>query len=97
MAPPFFPAPRDVDQALEHNLWQLWSRFGRGEGCSLHATGGAIWFDTPVPSLPYNDVIRFTVESNTDSRIDAIIAHYEQRGVPFPWIVLFAPPGTLHF
>jgi GNAT superfamily N-acetyltransferase len=87
VAAPRVPAPRDIGKALEHNLWQLWSRFGRGDGCALHATSDAIWFDTPVPSLPYNGVIRFAVPNDSDMRIDAIVAHYERRGVPFLWIV----------
>lgn len=64
-------AASDVCRGLEENLWSLWSRFGRGDGCSLHEEHGAAWFDTPIPTLPYNAVIRFTSEHDVDRRIDA--------------------------
>jgi hypothetical protein len=80
-------AASDVCRGLEENLWSLWSRFGRGDGCSLHEEHGAAWFDTPIPTLPYNAVIRFTSEHDVDRRIDALFAHYSRRGVPFLWIV----------
>jgi ribosomal protein S18 acetylase RimI-like enzyme len=77
----------DVRRGLEENLWSLWSRFGRGKDCRLHDENGAVWFDTPIPTLPYNAVIRFTAENDVDGRIDALFNHYSKRGVPFLWIV----------
>ena len=38
--------------ALERNLWRMWSRFGRGDGCGLHEHDDALYFDTPIPTLP---------------------------------------------
>jgi GNAT superfamily N-acetyltransferase len=74
-------------RALEENLWALWSRFGRGEGCVLHETNGGLWFDTPIPTLPYNTVLRFASQGDVDAHIDRIFAHYRERGVPFMWVV----------
>ena len=80
--------PKDVVvQALEENLWEMWSHFGRGPGCTLHDESGALWFDTPIPILPYNAVLRFAVANNVDQRIDSLVQHYERRGVPFLWFV----------
>jgi len=76
-----------IVRALEENLQALWSRFGRGEGCALHDEGGALWFDTPLPTLPYNAVIRFAVDDAPERRVDALFEHYRRRGVPFLWIV----------
>ncbi len=76
-----------VVQGLERNLWDMWCRFGRGEGCVLHEEGDAIWFDTPIPTLPYNAVLRFASEDDADGRIDALFEHYGKRGMPFMWIV----------
>jgi ribosomal protein S18 acetylase RimI-like enzyme len=82
------PASQDrIVEALEQNLWALWSRFGRGEGCALHDRGDALWFDTPIPTLPYNAVLRFSVDSNVDRRLDDLFRHYRDRGVPFMWII----------
>lgn len=83
-------------RALEHNLWEMWSRFGRGERCTLHESGDATWFDTPIATLPYNAVIRFSASDAGDSRIDELFAHYRRRQMPFVWIVHpSASPGDL--
>jgi GNAT superfamily N-acetyltransferase len=76
-----------IIRALELNLVDLWSRFGRGDGCELHETETATWFDTPIRSLPYNCVLRFVAAGDADAQIDAIFDHYRKRGVPFAWIV----------
>ncbi|MGD8394988.1 MAG: GNAT family N-acetyltransferase [Candidatus Eiseniibacteriota bacterium] len=84
------PPPAAVRRALEENLWALWSRFGRGDGCALHEAPGALWFDTPIPTLPYNGVLRFEgghEGDDVDRRIDAIFEHYRRRRVPFFWIL----------
>jgi GNAT superfamily N-acetyltransferase len=78
---------RDAVHALEDNLWGMWSRFGRGEGCALHVEHDALWFDTPIPTLPYNAVLRFAATEEPDARIDTIFEHYQARGVPFLWFV----------
>jgi GNAT superfamily N-acetyltransferase len=74
-------------RALEHNLWEFWSWYGRGPDCILHDEGDALWFETPIPTLPYNMILRFAVTSDTDSRIDSIIDHYRRRRVAFLWII----------
>ena len=76
-----------VLRALEHNLWEFWSWFGRGPDCVLHDEGDALWFETPIPTLPYNMILRFAVASDTDIRIDSIIDHYRRRRVAFLWII----------
>ena len=76
-----------VVRGLERNLWEMWCRFGRGDGCALHEEADAIWFDTPIPTLPYNAVLRFAAEGDVDRRIDALFDHYRKRGVPFMWVL----------
>jgi ribosomal protein S18 acetylase RimI-like enzyme len=76
-----------VLQALEHNLWEFWSWFGRGPDCVLHDEGDALWFESPIPTLPYNMILRFAVTSDIDSRLDSIIEHYRHRRVAFLWII----------
>ncbi len=78
--------PDDL-HALEGNFWSLWSRFGRGRGCTLHETPHAVFFDTPIPTLPYNTVIRFRAEADADKHIAEILHHYRRRNVPCAWIV----------
>jgi GNAT superfamily N-acetyltransferase len=86
----------DVIHQVEVNLWETWSNFGRGPGCTLHEEDDAHWFETPIPILPYNTVLRFQVEHNVDERIDFLVNKYKERNVPQLWIVHpSAQPGDL--
>jgi ribosomal protein S18 acetylase RimI-like enzyme len=53
----------------------------------LHDEGDALWIETPIPTLPYNAVLKFTVADDVDYRIDSILAHYYQRQVAYLWMV----------
>jgi GNAT superfamily N-acetyltransferase len=77
----------EVIHEIELNLWETWSNFGRGPGCTLHDESDALWFETPIPVLPYNTVIKFQVERDVDARIDSMINRYTERNVPLLWIV----------
>ena len=44
---------------LEENMWAMWSNFGCGPGCSLHDEGDILWFETPIPIIPYNGILNF--------------------------------------
>lgn len=72
---------------IELNLWETWSNFGRGPGCSLHEEKDVLWFETPIPILPYNTVLRFQVAQDVDERIDALVHCYAERNVGQLWIV----------
>ena len=78
---------KELSIALEENLWSMWSHFGRGPECELIHDNGIIRFDTPIPTLPYNAVIKFERDSEVDKSIDEIFEHYKRRGVPFLWIL----------
>jgi GNAT superfamily N-acetyltransferase len=73
--------------ALEENLWDMWSAFGRGEGCTLVDTPGLLRFETPIPHIPYNSVMRFRLEGRVDDTIDEVLAGYTSRRVPLMWVV----------
>ena len=72
---------------LEANLWEFWSTFGRGQGGTLHDEGDALWFENPIPIIPYNGILKFQVENNIDQRIDRLVNHYQKRRVAFLWVV----------
>ncbi|UCF98095.1 MAG: hypothetical protein JSV89_00830, partial [Spirochaetaceae bacterium] len=71
----------------EENLWETWSIFGRGAGCSLHEKDGLLWFETPIPIVPYNGVLRSQLQANVDQRIDSIVEHFVRKQAQFMWIV----------
>lgn len=72
---------------LEENLCEMWAVFGRGPGCSLHKEDNLIWFETPIPLIPYNGVLRFNVQDKVDQTIGRIVDHFHQRKTPFMWIL----------
>ncbi|HUG33718.1 MAG TPA: GNAT family N-acetyltransferase [Anaerolineales bacterium] len=77
----------EVIHQVELNLWETWSNFGRGPGCTLHEEDDALWFETPIPIIPYNTVLRFQVQHDVDERIDFLINRYAERNVVPLWIV----------
>ena len=77
----------EIIHQVELNLWETWSNFGRGPGCTLHEEGEVLWFETPIPIIPYNTVLRFQVERDADKRIDALVQGYAERNVAPLWIV----------
>ncbi len=72
---------------LEENLWEAWSIFGRGPGCFLHEEDDLLWFETPIPIVPYNGVLRSQLQANVDQRIDSIIECFARKKAQFMWIV----------
>ncbi len=80
-----------VSEALvretELNLWDTWSNFGCGPGCTLHDEKDVIWFETPIPIVPYNTILKFQVDAQVEQRIDAILDHLRKRQVAVLWIV----------
>lgn len=87
----------EIIHQIELNLWETWSNFGRGPGCTLHEEADILWFETPIPILPYNTVLRFQVEQDVDNRIDSLVKRYAERNVGQLWIVHPSSlPGDLH-
>jgi len=77
----------EIIHQIEVNLWETWANFGRGPGCTLHEEEDVLWFETPIPILPYNTVLRFQVEQDVDTRIDSLVKKYTERSVGQLWIV----------
>ena len=77
----------EVIHQVELNLWETWANFGRGPGCTLHDESDALWFETPIPTMPYNTVLRFQVEGDIDRRIGSLVKGYTDRNVTQLWIV----------
>ena len=72
---------------LEDNLWAMWSTFGRGPGCSLHQGNNLLWFETPLPIVPFNGVLRFQVQTGVDLAIGRIVDHFRKRKAQFMWVL----------
>lgn len=64
---------------LEANQWEMWPTFGRGPGCALHDEGDALWFENPIPIIPYNGILKFQVEEDVNQRIDNVVVRFRER------------------
>ncbi len=64
-----------------------WSHFGRYPGSSLHDEDGVLWYESPIAHLPYNAVIRTALGDDADPVIARVTARFQERGVPFMWVV----------
>lgn len=74
-------------EAVEGNLWSMWSAFGRGEGCRLVDEPQLLRFETPLRHAPYNSIMRFRVDGSVDDAIADALEPYERRSVPVMWVV----------
>jgi GNAT superfamily N-acetyltransferase len=72
---------------IEQNLWETWSNYGRGPECTLHDEEEVLWFETPIPIIPYNGVLRFRVKDRIDEKINRIVERFHDRGVQFTWLL----------
>lgn len=72
---------------IEFNFWETWSNFGLASGCELHDEDDALWFETPIPIIHYNVILKFQVERNINQKVDELISHFIRRKVSFLWVV----------
>ncbi len=73
---------RDVEEALVAH----WSHLGRWPRGDLVEEGGTLRYETPVPHLPYNGVLRTRLDGDDPDRVIAdLVDSFSRRGVQFLW------------
>lgn len=72
---------REIEAALVGH----WSHLGRWTSGRLVDEGGVLRYETPIPHLPYNGVIRTQITGDPDATIGAVVESFGSRGVPFIW------------
>lgn len=75
-------------RAIEDAFVTHWSNFGRWSQGSLTDRDGILWFETPIPFLPYNMVIRTQIPDaiDADEAISRVAGRFRDRGVPYLWV-----------
>ena len=69
-----------------------WAQLGRLPGGTLHDDDGLVWFETPVRHLPYNGVVRITLEEHAaDGAIARVMDRVRTRGAECWWAVHPSP------
>jgi ribosomal protein S18 acetylase RimI-like enzyme len=73
-------------RAIEENLFAVWSALGSGPGAEVRDDGKSLRFTTGIPLPIANGVLRARFrEQDVDAEIEAAIAHFRSRGLPFFW------------
>ncbi|HVL33321.1 MAG TPA: hypothetical protein VM600_07040, partial [Actinomycetota bacterium] len=82
----------DVDariEAIEEAFVTHWSVFGKWSRGALREEDGVLWFETPIPYLPYNMVVRTRIPDTAEAEavIDRVASGFRARSVPYLWVV----------
>jgi GNAT superfamily N-acetyltransferase len=78
------PSERTVE--IEEAFVGHWSHFGRWPRGELIDDMGTLRFETPIPQLPYNAVIRTRVASRVEEVVHRIVERFRRRKVGFVWV-----------
>jgi GNAT superfamily N-acetyltransferase len=78
----------EVVQDIEEALVGHWSHFGRWPRGELVDEDGTLRYETPIPHLPYNAVLRTRLDATAaDEVIERVVDAHARRGVAFAWWV----------
>ena len=72
---------REIEAALVGH----WSHLGQWPSGRLVDEDGVLRYETPIPHLPYNGVIRTQITGDPGATISAVVESFQHRGVPFLW------------
>lgn len=72
---------------VEGALVDYWSRLGRWPEGGLVDDRGALRYETPVPKVPYNGVIRSHLEGDPDAVVTDTLGSFAARSVECMWVV----------
>jgi ribosomal protein S18 acetylase RimI-like enzyme len=72
--------------ALVSNMAAFWSAYGRGNGCTLHATSNVVWFYTGIQVALFNAVVFAKMKhEDVEATIASLQAKIDEHGVPALW------------
>src|SRR4051812_14179195 len=73
---------REIEAALVGH----WSHLGRWSSGALVNEAGVLRYETPIPHLPYNGVIRTAITGgDPDETISRVVESFQRREVVFVW------------
>jgi ribosomal protein S18 acetylase RimI-like enzyme len=72
-------------QEIEEALVGHWSHFGRWPKGVLVEEEGTLRYETPIPYLPYNGVVRTMVDGDADAVLRRVRGSFARRGVACLW------------
>ncbi len=72
---------------IEQAFVAHWSLLGQWPGARLVDEGGVLRFETQIPKIPYNGVIRTAIEHDPGEAISDVVEAYRRKGSEFFWVV----------
>src|SRR5258708_20922497 len=81
-------SPARVAEALDANKIAFGSILSTLPRAALHTEPGLRWFETGVPDELFNGVVQTQLEQEAlPAAIERVLAHFQQRRLPFHWQV----------
>ena len=81
-------SPARVAQALDANKIAFGTLLSTLPRAALHTEPGLRWFETGVPDELFNGVVQTQLEQEAlPAAIERVLAHFQQRRLPFHWHV----------
>lgn len=72
--------------ALESNMATFWSAYGRGNGCTLHATPNVVWFYSGIQAALFNGVVFAKMKhEDVTATVASLQSKINEHGVPALW------------
>jgi ribosomal protein S18 acetylase RimI-like enzyme len=86
----------EIVRQIEEAFVAHWSLLGKWPGSRLVNEDGLLRFETPIPKIPYNGVVRTAIDANTDGAVARVVENYFRRGSDFFWMLgpAATPPDT---
>jgi ribosomal protein S18 acetylase RimI-like enzyme len=78
-------AVSDEVAEIEEALIGHWSHFGRWPKGALVEEAGTVRYETPIPQLPYNGVIRTWIYERPAEVVDDVLSSFRERQVSCLW------------
>lgn len=81
MATAVAPIVAQIEEALVGH----WSHFGRWPKGALVEEAGTLRYETPIPQLPYNGVVRTHIDGDAAKVVDEVLESFHRRHVSCLW------------
>jgi hypothetical protein len=76
----------ELVEAIEENLAEALTSFGRHTQATVHASPELTWFSTGVPLARFNGVVRTRLPAKAiDQTISDTLAQFQDRALPMVW------------
>jgi len=78
--------PEILAAAIERHPIEYWRTVSRHlPDAEFHDDAATAWLATSVPFFPFNQVLRASLSGDVDAAIDALLARFRARRLPFCW------------